>query len=361
MAFVINKIGPLYSGLINRNPLNDFINNNVKPFARGVFGTNEPQDTGVNLKIDSLANVLKGAEKEAVVLEEYVKSPGFGEGLGFKYNKNKGPLNQDMSNLGGGRFFVFVEYRDDQQALRGSRGYGNMIMSTRGPIKFNGQQSLPDVSMPGAGSVVMDMGPADSYINFEGSFLFQKPDESIAWLENARLHGLAFVFHYKRWHRFVRIQRLSFDIINDNHIDFQIGLKVMGFDDKDINNIITSGKKKTRLERLAVAEMALRSQAAIVDAVFGILGINDLEDIADEFVDQYDRLSSFVVSINEGFANSASVSNEYLSSKSSSLSIAKRADAVRGHAAADTQKYVSSAKETNDFINESSKVARGIL
>jgi hypothetical protein len=358
MAFIINKIGPLYSGFIKAG-IGDFINDNVRSITKGLFGSDQPQNRGVNLKIDSLSFVLKGDEKNAAVLEEYVPTPKQ-ETSAFKQS-SKNILNQDMSNLGGGRYFVFVEYRDDQQAIRGIRGCGNMILSTRGPIKFNGQQNLPDVSLPGAGTVVMDMGPADSYINFEGSFLFQSPDESIAWLENARLNGLAFVFHYKRWHRFVRIQRLSFDVINDSHIDFQIGLKVMGVHENDVNNIITSGKKKTRLERLSIAEMSSRSLAAIADAAAGWVGLNDIEDISNEFFDQFDRIGSFAVAAGEGLANSVSVVNDYVSVKASSVSLGKRTDIVVGNFNSDVQKYVTSSQDTIKAVNDAAEIARGIL
>ena len=351
MAFVITKTGTAYKELLKTVGIDGDLEAGIKGVKRKFWdnlfgGANDPGGWGAAtkfmgeselvLKADKLASILIGKEKDAVILEEYT-----GKALE-------------------GRFFLFVEYKDfNAQERRGLHGYGNMVLSTRGPLKFINSQNLPDINMPGVGPVSMDMGPKASYINFEGSFMFNSPEESAAWLENRMKGGSVFIFHYKNYHRYVKIARFNYEHIKDDLINYEVGLKFLSYDTEDVTNVIEDSKKKTRLEEFAVAEMMGRLQLVLADIVGGVTGINNLADFISDVGDQVERWVSIASGATNGLLNSSNV----LQSNNIFAQLGNQSDKIKktiSNASADLTKAANFAGSANDLGNQLATGIRNI-
>jgi len=321
MAFVVNKIDYTQA----RDNLKQ-----VKLFGNPIDigpGNQKWLDEAAkkNSKVNQLSSILLGKEKDAVVLEEYT------------------------GNKDNGRYFVFVEYKDWQnQQRRGITGDGNMILSTMSEIEFTDSQVLPDVNVPGMGAITMNMGPNAKYINFKGMFMFDRPEESVAWLEERKDSGAVFKFHYKNWHRYAMIARLNFKAgKNHEHISYEIGLKFLSFDQEDVVNIVKDSSKRTRLSEFAMSEVSGRLLLAYADAAASVTGLNDKVDEFSAFLENAEKNFGFISSVISGASNSMNV----LLQNNVLTKAAKETKRVLGNATADLTKSLNAAGNFNKTID----------
>ena len=130
-------------------------------------------------------------------------------------------------------------------------------------------------------------------------------------------------------------------------------MKFLTYDTEDVSKVIESGKKKTRLEVFATAEIFGRMQLIIADALLAITGMNNLAKFVSDAGDQIERFASIAGAAANGLGNSSNV----LKSNNIFAQLGSQHDKIKGTVA----NAIGDNTKGGNFMDSATKAGNGVV